>query len=436
MPASIEAERSVLGSILLEPELLWEASSLNLTEDHFSLRGHQHIYKGMCELREGGIIPDMTTLADYFDNHRLLHAVGGVVYLSSLIDGVPERPSIENYVRIVINKARLRKLINLAQKAMTEAIESSDDADKVIQRVEQSFFELRVQGTKKAQHIGSFAGNMIQDWLKKAREKGGDTAVEFSTGYEALDKLTTGLRRKEYSVLGGYQKDGKSSLAMQCILANLFKGYRILYFSHEMDKESVLKRMIAMLTRVDHFHLRDPRELTMIEIQDLQSESLLKQLQNMPLYVQDASSMHISAIEAQTKIHVRQDKIDMVFVDYLQKVNGEGQTRAEVVSGCSKRLMGLAKDEGVHVQALSQFKNPGEGRKAKPHEFAFKESGDIAGDCNVALAVYRPRDESGYTGKDELGILLQRSGPGGIWIPAKYNTRALQWENDPERREA
>jgi replicative DNA helicase len=422
-----------LGAILLDPELLWEAQSLNLTDDHFSLDGHRRIYKAMCELREGGVVPDMVTLAAYFEAHKAILSVGGMAYISDLISGVPDRPSIENYIRIVIQKSWLRTLIAVSQKAIEEAIAQQDKPEDIIGRAERGLLRLRAQGTKKAQRIGSFAGSMIQQWVKQGADKEGSTAVEFSTGFEPLDKYTTGLRRKEYSVLGGYQKDGKSSLVMQCMLANLLKGYRVLYFSHEMDKESVLKRMIAMLTLIDHFHLRDPRELTMVELHDLQSEGLLKQLQELPLYVQDASSMHIGAIEAQTRIHVRQDKIDMAFIDYLQKVNGEGQTRAEVVSGNSKRLMGLAKDEGIHVQALSQFKNPAEGRKSKPHEFSFKESGDIVGDCHVALAVYRPRDDSGYTGKDELGILLQRSGPGGIWIPAKYNTRALQWENDPER---
>src|SRR5580700_1602228 len=136
LPASIEAERSILGAILLDSLLFDQAAELK--PDDFSLDAHRRIYSRMRDLQESGRPVDMITLMEELDRRKEVEAIGGVAYLSSLIDGVPERPSIEHYVRIVRNKALLRGLINVAQRAIAEAIEHADEAEEVLGRAEQS----------------------------------------------------------------------------------------------------------------------------------------------------------------------------------------------------------------------------------------------------------------------------------------------------------
>src|ERR1041385_5183968 len=137
LPVSLDAERSILGGILLDNSLYDQAAE-HLTADDFSLDAHRRIWSRMRDLQETGRQVDTITLIEELDRHREVEAIGGVAYLSSLIDGVPERPSIEHYVRIVRNKALLRGLINIAQNAIAESIEHSDEAEEVINRAEQS----------------------------------------------------------------------------------------------------------------------------------------------------------------------------------------------------------------------------------------------------------------------------------------------------------
>src|SRR6516165_7685015 len=140
LPASIDAERSILGAILLESLLFDQAAALK--PDDFSLDAHRRIFGRMRDLQDTGRPVDMITLAEELDRRKEVEAVGGIAYLSSLIDGVPERPSVEHYVRIVRNKALLRGLINIAQSAIAEAIEHEDEAEEVINRAEQAIFML------------------------------------------------------------------------------------------------------------------------------------------------------------------------------------------------------------------------------------------------------------------------------------------------------
>src|SRR6201997_3204102 len=140
LPASIEAERSILGAILLDNGLYDQAAPLK--PDDFSLDAHRRIFARMSDLQTMGRPVDMITLAEELDRRKEVEAVGGVAYLSSLIDGVPDRPSIEHYVRIVRNKALLRGLINIAQNAIAQAIEHADEAEEVLEQVEQAIFQL------------------------------------------------------------------------------------------------------------------------------------------------------------------------------------------------------------------------------------------------------------------------------------------------------
>ena len=255
LPVSMEAERSILGAILLDNSLYDQAAE-HLTPDDFSLDAHRRIYSRMRDLQESGRPVDMITLVEELDRHKEVEAIGGVAYLSSLIEGVPDRPSIEHYVRIVRNKALLRGLINLAQNAIAEAIEHSDEAEEVLGRAEQAIFQLsenRIgQGFMNIPSIikGSFGS--LEELYARGQEITG-----LATHYTLLDKLTSGLQPSDLIIIAARPSMGKTALAMNIAEnAAVLDGKVVGVFSLEMSREALLMRMLASHAQVDSKDLR------------------------------------------------------------------------------------------------------------------------------------------------------------------------------------
>ncbi len=210
----------------------------------------------MRELQETGRPVDMITLAEELDRRREVEAIGGIAYLSSLIDGVPERPSIEHYVRIVRNKAMLRGLINIAQTAIAEAIEHTDEAEEVLGRAEQAIFQLaenRIgQGFVNIPAIVKGSFGSLEDLYKRGQEITG-----LATHYTKLDKITSGLQPSDLVIIAARPSMGKTSFAMN-IAENsaVHDGKVVGVFSLEMSKEALLMRMLASTAQVDSHKLR------------------------------------------------------------------------------------------------------------------------------------------------------------------------------------
>src|SRR6516225_8827701 len=267
LPASIDAERSILGAILLESLLFDQAAELK--PDDFSLDAHRRIFSRMRDLQDSGRPVDMITLAEELDRRREVEAVGGVAYLSSLIDGLPERPSIEHYVRIVRNKALLRGLINVAQMAIAEAMEHSDEAEEVINRAEQGIFQLSEnrlgQGFTDIPTIVKNSFGSLDELYARGQEITG-----LATHYTLLDKMTSGFQPSDLVIIAARPSMGKTALAMNIAEnAAILDGKVVGVFSLEMSKEALLMRMLASHAQVDSKNLRqgfltkdDMRKLT------------------------------------------------------------------------------------------------------------------------------------------------------------------------------
>ena len=236
LPASIDAERSILGAILMETLLFDQAAVLK--PDDFSLDAHRRIFSRMRDLQDAGRPVDMITLAEELDRRKEVEAIGGVAYLSSLIDGLPERPSIEHYVRIVRNKSQLRGLINIAQNAIAEAIEHSDEAEEVINRAEQGIFQLSEgrlgQGLTDIPTIIKNSFGSLDALYARGQEITG-----LATHYTQLDKMTAGFQPSDLVVIAARPSMGKTAFAMNiaenaAVLDNKVVGV----FSLEMSKGS------------------------------------------------------------------------------------------------------------------------------------------------------------------------------------------------------
>jgi len=419
LPVSMEAERSILGAILLDNSLYDQAAE-HLTPDDFSLDAHRRVYSRMRDLQESGRPVDMITLVEELDRHKEVEAIGGVAYLSSLIDGVPERPSIEHYVRIVRNKALLRGLINLAQNAIAEAIEHSDEAEEVLGRAEQAIFQLsenRIgQGFLDIPSIikGSFGS--LEELYKRGQEITG-----LATHYTLLDKLTSGLQPSDLIIIAARPSMGKTAFAMNIAEnAAVLDGKVVGVFSLEMSREALLMRMLASHAQVDSKDLRQGF-LTKDDMRKLTRAT--EELSRSKLFIDDSPGISVSEMRAKARRLRQTEGLDLLIVDYLQLMSAvpiggkRFENRTQEVSAISRGLKALAKELRVPVVALSQLSRAPESRGGdhRPQLSDLRESGSIEQDADVVAFIFREevykRDDPDLEGRAEIIVAKQRNGP-------------------------
>ncbi len=441
LPASIDAERSILGAILMETLLFDQAAVLK--PDDFSLDAHRRIFSRMRDLQDAGRPVDMITLAEELDRRKEVEAIGGVAYLSSLIDGLPERPSIEHYVRIVRNKSQLRGLINIAQNAIAEAIEHSDEAEEVINRAEQGIFQLSEnrlgQGLTDIPTIIRNSFGSLDALYARGQEITG-----LATHYTQLDKMTAGFQPSDLIVIAARPSMGKTAFAMNiaenaAVLDNKVVGV----FSLEMSKEALLMRMLASHSRVDSHRLRtgfipkeDREKLTFA------TESLMQAR----LFIDDTPAISVTEMRSKSRRLMQQEgRLDLIIVDYLQLMSAVAiggkrfENRTQEVSAISRGLKAVAKELKVPVVALSQLSRAPESRGGdhRPQLSDLRESGSIEQDADVVAFIFREevykKDDPDLEGLAEIIVAKQRNGPvgtGQAGVPA-----LLHPLRKPRRRE-
>ena len=442
LPASIDAERSILGAILLESLLFDQAAELR--PEDFSLDAHRRIFSRMRDLQDLGRPVDMITLAEELNRRKEVEAVGGVAYLSSLIDGLPERPSIEHYVRIVRNKALLRGLINVAQMAIAEAMEHSDEAEEVINRAEQGIFQLSEnrlgQGFTDIPTIVKNSFGSLDELYARGQEITG-----LATHYTLLDKMTSGFQPSDLIIIAARPSMGKTALAMNiaenaAVLDNKVVGV----FSLEMSKEALLMRMLASHSRVDSHRLRtgfipkeDRQKLTFA------TESLMQAR----LFIDDTPAISVTEMRSKARrLKQQEGRLDLMLVDYLQLMSAvpiggkRFENRTQEVSAISRGLKAVAKELRVPVVALSQLSRAPESRGGdhRPQLSDLRESGSIEQDADVVAFIFREevykKNDPDLEGLAEIIVAKQRNGPTGTIKPAflhsctRFENRAS--END------
>ncbi len=436
LPVSMEAERSILGAIVLDNSLYDQAAE-HLTADDFSLEAHRRIYARMRDLQETGRPVDMITLVEELDRRKEVEAIGGVAYLSSLIDGVPERPSIEHYVRIVRNKALLRGLINVAQNAIAEAIEHADEAEEVLGRTEQAIFQLsenRIgQGFMDIPSIikGSFGS--LEELYKRGQEITG-----LATHYTLLDQLTSGLQPSDLIIIAARPSMGKTAFAMNIAEnAAVLDGKVVGVFSLEMSREALLMRMLASHAQVDSKDLRQGF-LTKEDMRKLTRAT--EELSHSKLFIDDSPGISVSEMRAKARRLRQTEGLDLLIVDYLQlmsavPVSGKRfENRTQEVSAISRGLKALAKELKVPLIALSQLSRAPESRGGdhRPQLSDLRESGSIEQDADVVAFIFREevykKDDPDLDGRAEIIVAKQRNGPTDM-IRMAFIKRYTRFEN-------
>ena len=414
LPQNLEAERSILGAILLDNHAL-NAAIENLKPEDFFLEQHRRVFNQMIALGENQQAIDLVTLTESLHRVGELESSGGAPYLAALADGMPRVSNVEHYARIVREKALLRNLIHATHNIQQRALEGEDGADTILDNAESSIFAL-AEDRVKAGLIP--VKDIVRDNFERLEKifREGKSITGVSTGYTELDKLLSGLQPSELLILAARPSQGKTALALNFAEnISIRAGSPVAFFSLEMSKESLLQRLVASVAQIDahkfrsgHLSREDWRRMT----------EALGTISNAPLWIDDAGSTSVLEIGAKARRLKREKGLSLVVVDYLQLITGRGRfgNRREEVSSISRALKGLAKELQIPVLVLSQLTRAPEREERGPQLSDLRESGAIEQDADVVMFIYRPhwsKMDASPEERDqaEIQVAKQRNGP-------------------------
>jgi replicative DNA helicase len=414
LPQSLDAERSILGAILLDNNALNSALE-NIRVEDFFLDQHRRVFQRMVDLGESQQGIDLITLTEELHRRGELESSGGAAYLASLADGQPKVANIEHYARIVKEKALLRNLIHASHGIQQRAFDGEDPADAILDNAESSILALAEDRIRAGLVPMKEIVQQNFDRLEKIFREG-KSITGVPTGYSELDKLTSGLQPSELLILAARPSQGKTALALN-LAENISvrAGLPVAIFSLEMSKESLLQRLVASVAQVDahkfrtgHLGKDDWRRMT----------GALGEIASAPLWIDDAGSISVLEIGAKARRLKRDKGLSLLIVDYLQLITARGRfgNRNEEVSSISRSLKALAKELQIPVLVLSQLTRAPEREERGPQLSDLRESGAIEQDADVVMFIYRPhffKLDSPPEERDQAEVLIakQRNGP-------------------------
>jgi replicative DNA helicase len=419
LPANVEAERSILGAILLD-NFAYNQAAEHLRIEDFSLDSHRRIYSRMVDLAESSRPIDMITLIEELDRHKELQPIGDVGYVSSLLHGVPDRPSIESYVKIVRDKALLRGLIHAANTAISRAADQSDAAEEILGDAEAAIFQLSEKrigrGFMGVHEIVRESFGSIDALLQR-----GQRITGLATHYHDLDEMTSGLQRSDLVIIAARPSMGKTAFVMNIAENAAIEDKQVVgVFSLEMSREALLLRLLSSTARVDAHKMRTG---TFFQDDTRKLSRALEQLAHAPIFIDDTPGISLSEMRAKARrLKQSQGRLDLIIVDYLQLMSGGSkryENRTQEVSAISRGLKALAKEMQVPVIALSQLSRAPESRSGdhRPQLSDLRESGSIEQDADLVMFIFREEvynhDDPDLQGRAEIIIAKQRNGPTG-----------------------
>jgi replicative DNA helicase len=416
-PQNLEAEQCVLGSILLQQGALVKVLEL-LTPEDFYREAHQAIFKAMVSLFEKNEPQDIITVTNLLKDRNVLDAIGGPAYLANLTDIVPVAANIVYYAQIIRAKSVLRRLIQTCTEIASRCFDEQDDIDSLVDDAEQTIFEIsRSKSSQQFQSLSSIIPETFKKVEKLAERKELITGVP--TGYDDLDRMTSGFQPSDLIILAGRPSMGKTALAMNIAQnAAIFNKVPVAVFSLEMSKEQLGMRMLCSVSRVDSQDIRtgfikDPDWPKLARATGILSEA--------PIYIDDTPALSVLEMRAKSRRLKSEFDIGLVVVDYLQLMRGRSnaERREQEISEISRSLKAMAKELDLPVVALSQLNRSLESRPNKrPQLSDLRESGAIEQDADLICFLYRDEiynksEDNPRRGIAEVIVGKQRNGPTG-----------------------
>ena len=432
-PQNIEAEIAVLGCAFLEKTALDKVMD-EVSEDMFYNEANKEIFKAMKSLYTEGIPVDTSTVCNELDKSKSLAKVGGVEYISEIIDSVPSTANLNYYIKIIFEKAILRNLIAKSTKIQEDCYEEADSVVDIVENAERNI--LGVYNDKLGRDI-----KKIQDILPEIQatmEALAESKTEYTgirTGYYDFDKITRGLQKNQVIIIAGRPGSGKSAFALNIALNAAIKEKKsVAFFSLEMGSEEIVKRMFGCIGKIDGDTLKTGK----LKNTDWKKwNEAMSELSDAKFYLDDSGGISVSEIRRKCrKLKNSEDGLDLIVIDYLQLLSSStkyaGQ-RVQEVSEISRDIKKLAMELQIPVIALAQLSRSVEQRRgedSKPKLSDLRESGSIEQDADIVLFLHS--DEYGkynanLNRKIELLIAKHRAGTtGSVELVFKMNTGSFE----------
>lgn len=429
-PQNLEAEMSVLGSMLMEEEAVAQAIEI-LGEDSFYHEAHRKVFSAVLDLYDKGQAIDLVTLTEHLRKRGDLDKVGGAAYVTSLMNSVPTAANAEYYARIVQEKSILRSLINTATHIVTESYSDRQEVDTFLDKVESLIFNI---SQRKIRRDFVRLNDLIHDSIELAENltQRKQLVTGIPTGFTDFDALTSGLQPSDLIIIAGRPSMGKSALAINMALhAAIEKKIPVALFSIEMSKEQLVQRMLCSEARVDAHKLRTGF-LESAAFTHLTNAA--GRLAESPIFIDDSPGMSSLEVRAKSRRLKSREDIGLIIIDYLQLMQGglRIENRQQEISEISRSLKSLARELSIPVIALSQLSRAVESREDhRPRLADLRESGAIEQDADLVALLLREeyyKETEDNRGMAELIIAKQRNGPVGS-VKLTFVKECTRFEN-------
>jgi len=413
-PHNLEAEQSVLGSLLIDRDAIIRVASTVKPDDFYSA-ANGAIYQAILDLYNRREPTDLVTLTDELARHDRLEQIGGVAYLSTLLTIVPTSVHVEYYGRIVERTATLRRLISAGTSIVGIGYNEDGDIEEALDRAERALFDVsQRRTTRDFQTIAEVLDRFFDqiDYLQQHRGE----VVGVGTGYSDLDTLTGGLQKSDLIIIGARPSVGKSAFMLGIAHgAAILHAKRVAYFSLEMSAEQLVQRLLSTETGVDSHRLR------LGQIDDNEWDRISRafgRLAEAKIYIDDSAGLSMMDLRSKTRRLQAEHGLDLVIIDYLQLMQGRrSENRVQEISEISRGLKGLARELNIPVIAAAQLSRSLETRADKrPLLSDLRESGSIEQDADIVMFIHREEvynPESERKGIAEIIVAKHRNGPVG-----------------------
>ncbi len=424
LPHSMEAEQSVIGSMIMDREAIIVASEIVLGEDFYN-KQYGVVFDTMVELNDEGRPVDLVTLQDRLKEKDVPPEVSSLEFIRDLITAVPTSANIKHYANIVAEKATLRRLIRINEDIANTCYVGKDSLKDILADTEKRVFDLvQRRNTGEFVPIRQIVMNAMDNIEKASHNKGNVTGV--ATGFLDLDYRTAGMQPSDLILVAARPSMGKTAFVLNIAQYVAFKQAKtVAIFSLEMSKEQLVNRLFSMESKVDSQHLRTGN------LSDVEWEKLIESagaIGRSNLIIDDTPGISISELRSKCRKYKLEHNLEMIIIDYLQLMSGSGRStdsRQQEISDISRSLKALARELHVPVIALSQLSRAVEQRPDhRPMLSDLRESGAIEQDADVVMFIYRDdyyNKDTEKKGIAEIIIAKQRNGPIGtvelVWLP-------------------
>jgi len=427
-PQDIEAERSVLGALMLDKNAIIKIADLIIAEDFYQ-PSHSKIFNSIYELFNKNEPIDILSVSNKLKNKKQLNDVGGSTYLSELISGVPTATHISHYAKIIRDKKVLRDLITTSSEIAEKVFGSQKDSEHILDEIEQKIFSIAQKSSLK-----NFV--LLKDELKDAYERieklhqGEKRLRGVTTGFNEIDHYLSGLQKSDLIILGARPSVGKTTFVLDIARNTAAAGHATAIFSLEMSREQVVDRLIAAEARVPLWRLRTGRLTDEIEFQMIQEA--LDKLSQLQIFIDDTPSPNILQLRSMARrLQVENKNLGLIIIDYVQLVlpRTNSENMVQQFTEISHGLKALARELNLPILAVSQLNRAVDQREVKiPRLSDLRETGSWEQDADVVMFIYRKdRDKQNPTLEEqnmaEIIIAKHRNGPIG----------SVQLKFDPEK---